>query len=321
MLWGGLAVLTAAGLFNLVRATSSEYVQGVRIVKSFPHATDAFTQGLCVGLDGAVYESDGIYGHSRVRLVDLETGDTKTGLKNEHRHFGEGLAFVADTVLLQLTWREKLMFEYDVSAGDIRKLRTLEQPFSGQGWGVAYDAVSGFVYFSDGTAKLHTFRRRVVGDAVSYDRAKPTQFVTDPRLGDLKIEGLNELEMVGRELWANVYPMRHHKASNCVARIDPTTATVTGWVDLNVLLSRQSHRVQARKLDFVLNGIAYDPRGENRSRLFVTGKQWDFLYDVDLVPLPLSKGTPEDHVRRHCSLYFPPDARGGSSSRARRDPS
>ena len=36
-----------------------------------PHDINAFTQGLAFGLDGTLYESDGLYRHSAVREVDI----------------------------------------------------------------------------------------------------------------------------------------------------------------------------------------------------------------------------------------------------------
>jgi glutamine cyclotransferase len=86
------------------------------------------------------------------------------------------------------------------------------------------------------------------------------------------IWNLNELEFVDGEIWANVW------RTDRIARIDPETGQVTGWIDLTGLLSegdRGSHRVD------VLNGIAHDPETD---RLFVTGKLWPKLFEIEVVP-------------------------------------
>mmetsp|Transcript_5988 Transcript_5988/g.19464 ORF Transcript_5988/g.19464 Transcript_5988/m.19464 type:complete len:394 (-) Transcript_5988:587-1768(-) len=306
-----------------------EYLQTIAIARSYPHETSAFTQGLCFASDG-LYESDGLYGHSRVRRVDVDSGTSVAETKLHDRQFGEGLSLVADGVLLQLTWREKVMIEWDLT---LRKLRTLPQPFPGEGWGVTLDDTKGIVYFTDGSARLHAYRRSPVvsprnkgggqEEEIRYEKVREPRFVVDPKLQGARIEGLNELEMVNGELWANVYPMRHHKASNCIARIDPDTAAVKGWVDLNLLVTLQSRKVQTHRLNFVLNGIAFLPdedENENdhqqqrnntsaasskKGRLFVTGKEWDFMYHVDVVPFA-TETNPVDFVRQRCGLHLPP---------------
>ena len=60
-----------------------------------------------------------------------------------------------------------------------------------------------------------------------------------------------------------------------IARIDPATGHVTGWIDLTALAIQNGEN-----RDSVLNGIAYDPE---RRRLFVTGKYWPRLYEIELI--------------------------------------
>lgn len=82
---------------------------------------------------------------------------------------------------------------------------------------------------------------------------------------------LNELEYIKGEIFANVFP------TDWIARISPETGRVTGWIDLRGLLDR-GDRLQG--VD-VLNGIAYDSRHD---RIFVTGKYWPKLFEIQLVP-------------------------------------
>ncbi|CAL1145297.1 unnamed protein product [Cladocopium goreaui] len=90
---------------------------------------------------------------------------------------------------------------------------------------------------------------------------------------------INELEMIGNELWANVY------GTDCLARIDKTSGSVTGWLVLNGILERQSAAAEAkaagREGPDVLNGIAWDPDGK---RIFVTGKLWPAMFEIQLEP-------------------------------------
>jgi glutamine cyclotransferase len=84
---------------------------------------------------------------------------------------------------------------------------------------------------------------------------------------------LNELEFVDGELFANIWQ------TDRIARISPRTGEVDGWIDLKGLLS-PVYRLESGA---VLNGIAYD---SERKRLFVTGKLWPKLFEIQLVPKP-----------------------------------
>jgi glutamine cyclotransferase len=134
--------------------------------------------------------------------------------------------------------------------------RTYDYP--GEGWGLTHDA-SGLV-LSDGSEWLRfldptTFRetRRVRVE----DRGTP--------VGDL-----NELEFVDGEIFANVWH------TDRIARISPDSGRVTGWIDLRGLLST-GYRLDP---EAVLNGIAFDA---GRKRLFVTGKLWPKLFEIQVV--------------------------------------
>jgi glutaminyl-peptide cyclotransferase len=85
------------------------------------------------------------------------------------------------------------------------------------------------------------------------------------------VKGLNELEYVNGEIFANVWP------GDRIVRISPDTGDVTGWIDLTGLLGYYQKNQQ---ID-VLNGIAYDSEND---RLFVTGKYWPKLFEIRLIP-------------------------------------
>ena len=65
--------------------------------------------------------------------------------------------------------------------------------------------------------------------------------------------------------------------SECIARIEPSTGNVIGWIDMRGLLAKQRSMVRAQPHNYVLNGVAYHKRS---NRLYVTGKQWDKMYQV-----------------------------------------
>ena len=80
---------------------------------------------------------------------------------------------------------------------------------------------------------------------------------------------LNELEYVEGEIWANIW------YDDRIARISPADGKVLGFIDLSTLYPKS-----ARGSEAVLNGIAWDAAAK---RLFVTGKNWPQLYEIEVV--------------------------------------
>lgn len=232
------------------RQPATAPVTGYQIVKIYPHDRQAFTQGL-VFLDGVFYEGTGIKGRSSIRRVKPETGEVLQIQKLEDQYFGEGIAVVGDS-LIQLTWQSGVGFVYDKKTFERKRTFTYE----GEGWGLVYDGSR--LIMSDGTPTLRFLDPQTL---------KVTSRL-EVRDGRLPVEDLNELEMVKGELFANVWP------TDRIARINPMTGQVTGWIDLAGLLDPRD----AAGVD-VLNGIAYDAAGD---RLFVTGKQWPKLFEIKI---------------------------------------
>ena len=228
-------------------------VDTYRVINSYPHDPAAYTQGL-IYRDGILYESTGLNGRSSLRKVKLETGEVIQQRRVDQAHFAEGLAEWKGQ-LIQLTWQSNVAFVYDTNSFEPR--RTLSYP--GEGWGLTHDGTQ-FV-LSDGTDQLRlldsdTFReiRRV---SVS-DRG-------------VRVRDLNELEYVHGEVYANVWH------TDRIARISPTTGSVIRWIDLRGLMSA-GYRLDP---EAVLNGIAHDAAN---NRLFVTGKLWPRLFEIQIVP-------------------------------------
>jgi glutamine cyclotransferase len=225
------------------------------VVKRWPHDRGAFTQGL-VFRDGSLLESTGLNGQSRLREVNLETGRVLKQVTLPAVYFAEGLAVVGSEVF-QLTWQNRKAFVYDVDTFQARK----EFAYEGEGWGLATDWTA--LILSDGTARLRFL--------------DPAAFTVNRTL-DVTREGrpqerLNELEFIHGEIFANVWQ------TDDVVRIDPANGVVRGVIDFSGLLAPQDRRPETD----VLNGIAYDAK---RDRLFITGKNWPWVFEVRLKVRP-----------------------------------
>jgi len=227
-------------------------IQAAVPVAEFPHDQAAYTQGLAFW-EGRLFESTGEYGQSTLREVTLETGEVVRSHALESRFFGEGMVVVGGRAF-QLTWREGQGFIYDVETFTQESVFALP---SDEGWGLTWDG-SRFI-LSDGTSTLYF---------LDPETLQETGRIT-VRDADIAIEYLNELEYVNGEIYANVYGSRR------IARIDPATGTVIAWLDLTNFLPPGTCPNQVD----VLNGIAYEP--ESR-RLFVTGKDWCRLYEIEV---------------------------------------
>ena len=224
-------------------------VQGYQIVRVYPHARDAFTQGL-VYLDGFLYESTGLNGASSVRKVDLASGAVLQRVDLDGRYFGEGLTAWGPN-LVQLTWRSGVGFVYDRRT--LRQRQTFR--YRGEGWGLTHDGRR--LIMSDGTAVLRFL------DPLTFAQAQELRVHDAGR----PVTRLNELEYVRGEIYANVWP------TDRIARISPETGQVLGWIDLSGLLTPAERTSTVGEL----NGIAYDAQ---RDRLFVTGKRWPKLFEI-----------------------------------------
>ena len=239
------AALAAVAYFN--RPRPQPPVLPVEVVAQYPHATDAFTQGLLFA-DGTLYESTGHYGQSRLRQVNLESGEVLQEVPLNRRYFAEGIAAVGDEIYL-LTWKEGTAFVFDKAT--LAEKRRID--YQGEGWGLTYDGRH--LIQSDGTATLQ-FR-----DPASFDVVRTLNVTA----GGQPLHYLNELEYIDGQIYANVWYADH------IARIDPQTGEVTSWLDLSALKPPTADR------EAVLNGIAYD---QASGRIFATGKLWPHLYEI-----------------------------------------
>lgn len=225
-----------------------------KVISVYPHDRNAFTQGL-IFEDGVLVESTGLYRRSSLRRVSIETGNVLKYHELPPHLFGEGVAIYGSKII-QLTWRSNVGFVYD--KGSFELLREFSYPT--EGWGLTCDGKQ--LIMSDGTANLYFLN--------------PETFEERNRIQVHDISGavdrLNELEYVGGEIFANVFQ------TDRIARINPKTGKVVGWIDLTGILDSEDRRTPVD----VLNGIAYDAE---KNRLFVTGKLWPKLFEIELIRL------------------------------------
>jgi glutamine cyclotransferase len=226
----------------------------VRIVRTFPHDPKAFTEGLFYDR-GFLYESTGRNGTSWIRKEDLDTGKVLQSARVASTYFGEGIVAWKGKIV-SLTWQAEKGFIWDQAS---LKLKSSFH-YVGEGWGMTHDSRN--LIMSDGTPVLKF---------LDPDKLDVTRQVM-VTLNGQPLSQVNELEYVDGAILANVWMTRN------IVRIDPKSGQVTGIIDLSAL-PEEAHPSDDR--DAVANGIAYDPEGK---RLFVTGKLWPHLYQIELVP-------------------------------------
>jgi len=223
-----------------------------RVVKAYPHDKRAFTQGLVYN-GGYFYEGTGQEGESSLRKVDPMTGKVISQLNLDASLFGEGVTLLGDRIY-QLTWTSRVGFVYDKNTFSLVN----KVYYQTQGWGLT--TMGEQLVMSDGTNVIWFLDPdfNVISSIEVWDNKG-------------KVDSLNELEMIEGELWANIWQ------TDRLARIDPHTGKVLGYVELGNLLPREERTPGTE----VLNGIAWDPDGK---RLFVTGKYWPKLYEITVFP-------------------------------------
>lgn len=256
---------------NAAKAASLP-VDGYIVVKTYPHDPRAFTQGLFYH-DGFLYESTGQYGTSSIRKVELETGKVVQKWDFPPQDFGEGITMI-DNKIYALTWQQGVGRVLDAKTFKVIK----EFSYQGEGWGLTTDGSA--LYMSQGTQVLKV---------LDVETFKTAQTLPVMREDGRPLYKINELEWVKGELWANIWHSEQPEnlgKPNYIARIDPATGKILGWVDLaNISPEDQAKTNDPSdpKAENSLNGIAYD---KVKDRIFVTGKYWKNLYEIKLKAAP-----------------------------------
>jgi len=189
-------------------------------------------------------------------LVALREGDGDAAAGRFYaalgeRYFGEGIAILGGR-LYQITWMNGAAVVYNLDTFEVE--RTMQ--YDGEGWGLTHDGKE--LIMSDGSATIR-FR-----DPQTFAVTREIEV----RDNGMPLAMLNELEYIDGEIWANIW------YDDRIARISPADGKVLGFIDLSTLYPKS-----ARGSEAVLNGIAYDAAAK---RLFVTGKNWPQLYEIEV---------------------------------------
>ncbi|MCO4821055.1 MAG: glutaminyl-peptide cyclotransferase [Flavobacteriaceae bacterium] len=224
------------------------------IINEYPHDITSYTQGLEFH-NGELFESTGQYGESKLRKVNYKTGEVLKNIDLSKNYFGEGLSILNNNVY-QLTWKEGVGFIYD--ANSFEKTGSFKYGKSKEGWGLCNDGSR--LFKSDGTEKIWQL------NTTTLEEQSHIEVYTNKS----RIVGINEMEWVNGKIYANRYQL------DGVAIINPENGAIDGVIDFRALKKKVT---QHEGLD-VLNGIAYNPETKT---LFVTGKRWDKLFEVEIV--------------------------------------
>lgn len=225
-----------------------------KIIGSFPHDKNAYTQGFEYH-DGYFYEGTGQYGQSSLRKITPGTGDIIKSRTISSDLFGEGITLLNGKIY-QITWQSQVGFVYDAENFEqIQKFYFQNR----EGWGLCNNGSE--IIMSDGTNIIYfidpqyfsVVRKIEVCDNVS------------------EVDSLNELEFFNGLIYANRY------MTDEIVMIDPANGKVAGKVSLKGLLRKEDRHPDIN----VLNGIAWDEQGK---RLFLTGKNWPKIYQVEILP-------------------------------------
>ena len=225
---------------------------GYKVIHTYPHDRGAFTQGIVYD-GGNLFEGTGQKGSSTLREVELATGKVIRQHNLDASLFGEGIAIYKNRIY-EVTWEDKIGFIYDKATFNV--LNKIN--YQTEGWGLT--TVDDKIAMSDGS------------NIISFHEAEMFTEVSEIEVYDneRKVEKLNELEYINGEIWANIW------MTDMIARIEPASGKILGYVDLKGLLPEKEREVDTD----VLNGIAFDKQGD---RIFVTGKNWPHLYEIVVV--------------------------------------
>jgi len=254
----GIARYFCAGVlaFAAITARAELPNYGFKVVHTYPHDPRAYTEGLFY-LGGFLYESTGEVGRSTIRKVRIEDGAVVQSRSILPGLFGEGIVNWHDEIV-SLTWKDQIGFRWKLD--DFSQIG--EFHYAGEGWALTQDGQS--LIKSDGSSVLHFL------DPVTLAETRRIEVTAEGR----PVKNLNELEWVKGEILANIW------LTNRIARIDPGTGKVKGWIDVG-LLPEALHRTDPEQIP---NGIAYDAEHD---RLFITGKDWPHLYEIKVDSKPV----------------------------------
>lgn len=241
-----------------IMADSQPEIYTYKIINTFPHDKSAYTQGL-VFYNGFLYEGTGQKGKSTLRKVELQTGKVLQKIDLDSTYFGEGITIFKNKIH-QLTWKGGIGFVYDLET--FEKEKEFKYTKSREGWGLTNNGEK--LIKSEGSERIWFL------NAETHLEENYIEAYTQSQ----KIEDLNELEYVNGKIYANRWQL------NTIFIINPISGKVEGVADLNSLRDKMLEEQTLDDKDEVLNGIAYDKEND---RIFVTGKHWSKLFEIELI--------------------------------------
>jgi glutamine cyclotransferase len=229
-----------------------------KIVNTYPHSKDYFTQGLEFH-DGYMYEGTGENGASGIYKVNLTSGKAVQSVELNEKYFGEGIT-VLNNKIYQLTYRAKKGFVYDFNTFALIDSFQFAST-TNEGWGLTDDGKD--LIMSDGSQFL------------TWLDTKNFSIIKRVEVGNNKTiyKSLNELEFVNGTIYANVY------TTEMIIQIEPETGRILSEINFPDMI--KMYHNEKDRID-LMNGIAWDAKN---NRLFVTGKLWPKLFEIELFPL------------------------------------
>jgi glutamine cyclotransferase len=225
-----------------------------KIINKYPHSKKYYTQGLEF-YDGFLYEGTGENGTSGIYKVNLSTGNAVQSYLMEDKYFGEGITILNDKIY-QLTYRSKKGFIYNLN--DFAVIDSFQFK-SSQGWGLTNDGAN--IIMSDGSHNLTWL------DPNNLSVLKTLQVSNNKGI----VNNINELEYINGRIYANIY------TTNIIVEIDAETGKILSEINMNGMIDMYHNQKDTIN---VMNGIAYDKIND---RIFVTGKLWPKLFEVEFV--------------------------------------
>jgi len=223
---------------------------------TYPHLKTSFTEGLEF-YNNFLYEGTGEVGKSNLYKTDLKTGKPVQVKKLNEKYFGEGITILNDKIY-QLTYHAQKAFVYALS--DFALIDSFQYQ-SKEGWGLTNDGTN--LIMSNGT------------NVISWLNPDDFSTVKTIQVANNKVimYGINELEYIKGTIYANVY------TTELIVQIDPENGKVISEINLAGIVNM--YKNSSDKID-VLNGIAFD---EKTDKIFVTGKWWPKVFEVEFIPL------------------------------------
>lgn len=230
-------------------------IYNYKVKNKYPHSKNNYTQGLEY-YNGVLYEGTGEYKQSGLYKVNLTSGKILQSHQLDDKYFGEGITILNDKIY-QLTYRAQKGFVYnldDFAVIDSFQIKAKE------GWGLTNDGTN--LIMSDGSHILTWL------DPNDFSIVKTLQVANNKDI----IYYLNELEYIDGIIYANIY------TTEIIVQIDAKTGKILAEINCKGIIDMYKNGIDTINY---MNGIAFDAKNE---RLFVTGKLWPQLFEIELVP-------------------------------------